>query len=219
MRKLLVVVLCLLLPACAFAEAGFEDVCNLMAETIVPLDTAYALLEEGFDTVDQVTAGTLSTEDGLARLQEISAQLMAMRADAVEISPELKAYMEQRGIIAGEFASVSSSVESITLYYVESLDIFIKAMREAPTLPLDTTMQRDCTAMEKMMDFYGLNTLLLPADDAEAALVQRIVIDATPFLASTGLAWERDMELCLSKIDAVEAAYTEYVQGVEAQTY
>ncbi len=218
MRRWTCLLLALLLaavPALACADAMFDELCGLLKQAVGAPDQSYALYGEALDTVDAVAAGTMGLDEAVPKLTALSAALRALSPAPLAPSEALLRYMQGRGLSMEDYRAVGTGAVLTSGYYADNVDIFLSMWAQFPDYPqLDTTLNRVGLGYERRMDYVAINTLLLPANDAERETVQRLVVDAVPFLTEANLPWESDEAVLNAKYDALEQAYTDMLDDV-----
>lgn len=197
-------------------DEGFVATCCLVAEAAIPNDEVYDLYTQGLNAVDAVAAGESDTTTALAALQSLSAELRAFAPSALEPTDEAKAFLTERSLSLEDFqAAVNDAVLSAG-YYADTLDGYIQYWEETPGAAApDTRLMRLGLQYEQKLTFIAFNTLLLPQTDLESKAINLLVVNSSPFLKGTGLAWERDYALCMAKYDAMEAEYADAVDKLQ----
>ncbi len=221
MKRLMGLILALiLLTAAAHAEVNpqFEEACNLLAQAALQLQVAYEKFGETLDALEEADAGTLSRDNCLARLHALSDELWAMEPLTITPSDDLAAYMLSRGFMPEDFQAVADDAVYSARGSADDIDNYIAVMEAGPETSVpDTAYDRQIIAIQKQMDFVALNTVLLPADDEEAAEIQTVVVEPTGYLMEAGLPWERDLALCVAKYDALETELEEVLSQMSNQ--
>jgi hypothetical protein len=208
MTLVLTAILMLALPAAALAQTEFEEACGLLALGATQQELTYRAFEEALDTVDMVAAGELSAQEALANLHVSADGLRAMLPIEIVPSEALSAYMLGRGLSPADFQAVADGAIYTARAHADAIDCYIASLECDPDAPApDTSLDRAAMILEKRMDFVALNTVLFPETDEEAAQIQRLVVEPTGYLTDAGLPWERDLDLCMEKYDALEAEY------------
>ena len=218
MRRWLCLLLTLLLAAMAAlasADAMFDELCGLLKQAVSAPDQSYTLYGEALDVVDAVAAGTMGLDQAMPKLTALSAALRAITPAPLAPSDALVSYMQERGLSLEDYKAAGIGAQLTADYYAASVDSSLSMWAQFPDYPqLDTTLRRVGLDYERRMDFVAVNTLLLPANDAERETIQRLVVDVVPFLAAANLPWESDEAVLSAKYDALEQAYSDILKDV-----